>query len=120
MEKYFSTIIHSLIIVSALLLSFVLVRNILSIVNVQKRIDDGKLEVEKLEKEQALLKQRLEIATSSAFLEKAARAKLGWGKEGEYIVVLPSEEFLKSLAPKIEEEKKPPKPNWQKWLKLFF
>lgn len=120
MEKRFSTIVYSLIIVSALLLSVVLVRNILSIVNVQKRIDEGKLGVEKLEKEQTALKQRLEIATSSAFVEKAAREKLGWGKEGEYIVVLPNEEFLKSLAPKISQEQKPQKPNWQKWLKLFF
>ncbi len=60
---------------------------------------------------------RLEEATSSAFIEKEAREKLGLVKEGDTIVLLDASE-----SPGIESAKDSGAslPNWKKWWKLFF
>lgn len=114
-------VVNILVTLGALFLSFILIKNILGVLNIQERVREAKKEVVGLDEEQEELKRRLEFATSSAFIERTAREKLGLGKPGEYVVVLPQEEFLKSLAPSPEEEEKlPEEPNWKKWLKIFF
>ena len=108
-------------IIGALFLSAVLIKNIESITNVRSRVDNAQKEVENLQKEQNELKNRIRTATSEAFVEEVARNKLGLGKAGETVIVLPSDDFLKSLAPSLESgDIEPEKANWRKWLGRFF
>ena len=48
------------------------------------------------------------------FIEKEAREKLGLGKPGEVVVILPKVEQRPSNAPATEG-----KANWRKWWELY-
>lgn len=105
----------------SILLMVSLVRNIIRINNVNQSIKEEEEKIEKIRQENEELKAKLEILRSDEYKEKQLRDKLGLAKEGELIVVLPDDEILRSLAPKIEEEEEfLPDPNWKKWMKLFF
>ena len=77
---------------------------------------------EVLRREQELhakLLEQLQEATSPAFIEKQARDKLGFAKEGEIIVLLgkpgsgeASDSSNTTLGPGISQ--------WKKWWSLFF
>jgi len=103
------------------LLMFVsLIRNILRVVESNKRIEKAQGRVEKLKKENEELEKNLAITKSGEFIERQLRDKLGLAKEGEIVIVLPDEKILETLAPSLEEEEETlPDPNWKKWLKLF-
>lgn len=108
-------------IILGLILAVVLSRNILTLVSVEDRIDDLRQKIVKEEgKKKELLRLREDVS-SPFFIEKEAREKLGLAKEGETVVVLPSEDYLRSLITPLDEEDVPiNKSNWKKWLKLFF
>lgn len=98
-----------------------LIRNILRVVESNKRIEKIQNRVEKLKKENEELEENLATTKSEEFIEKQLRDKLGLAKEGEIVIVLPDEEILGTLAPSLEEEEETlPDPNWKKWLKLFY
>jgi len=63
------------------------------------------------------LTRKLEEATSSAFVEKQAREKLGLVKPGDTIVLLDT-----SQNPELNDQINTDDgiPNWKKWWKLFF
>ena len=104
-----------------LVLSISLIRNIIKISQAGKVVGEASLKVEKLKEENLKLQERLNEVQSEAYVEKELRDKLGLAKEGETILVLPEEDIVRSLAPKLtEEEETLPDPNWKKWLKLFF
>lgn len=92
-----------------------------------KRIKEGdvliektRVRLEKINQENQKLSEQLQITSSSEFLEKQMRDKLGLAKEGEIIIVLPEPEIVKKLAPTLpQDEEVKLKPNWQKWLELF-
>lgn len=86
-----------------------------------KSIEDAKERVAKLEKEKELLEETKKIVDSNDFVEKEARDKLGMGREGETILVLPSDEVLKKFAPSFDEERfLEEKPIYRRWIDLFF
>lgn len=79
-----------------------------------ERIKLAELEVRSQESENQKLKKRLAEVQSPEFIEKEAREKLGLGKEGETIVVLPSQESgARSQEPGASG------PNWRKWWKMY-
>ena len=97
-----------------------LIRNILRVVESNKRIEKAQDRVEKLKKENEELEEKLAVTKSEGYIEKQLRDKLGLAKEGEIVIVLPNEKILETLAPSLEEEEETlPDPNWKKWLKLF-
>ena len=104
------------------LLMFVsLIRNILRVVESNKRIEKAQDQVERLKKENEELEEKLAVTKSEGYIEKQLRDKLGLAKEGEIVIVLPDEKILETLAPKLEEEEETlPDPNWKKWLKIFY
>lgn len=103
-----------------LLLSLSLIRNIIKISQAGRAIDDASLRVEKLKEENLELNKRLGKVQSEEYIEGELRDKLGLAKEGETIIVLPEEDVVRSLAPKlVEEEETLPDPNWKKWIHLF-
>lgn len=73
----------------------------------------------RLEEEHARLQSELEYAQSPAFIEKEARNRLGLGREGEEVVLLPKQDVglkTQDVGEKIHENL----PNWKKWWRLFF
>ncbi len=104
------------------LLMFVsLIRNIMRVVESNKRIEKAQDRVEKLKKENEELEEKLVVTKSEGYIEKQLRDKLGLAKEGEIVIVLPDEKILETFAPSLEEEEETlPDPNWKKWLKMFY
>jgi cell division protein FtsB len=103
-----------------LLLIVSLGRNITRTIDVQKRIEKKEQEIQKLQDRNEELKQELTVLSSDQFTESQLRDKLGLAKEGEYIIILPDDEVLKTLLPEKEIEPETlPLPTWEKWLDLF-
>ncbi|TEU01888.1 hypothetical protein E3I18_02005 [Candidatus Woesebacteria bacterium] len=104
-----------------LLMLVSLIRNVLRVVESNKRIGKAQDQVEKLKKENEELEEKLAVTRSEGYIEKQLRDKLGLAKEGEIVIVLPDEKILETLAPSLEEEEETlPDPNWKKWLKIFY
>lgn len=62
------------------------------------------------------LQQQLEEATSPAFIEQAARDKLGLVREGETVVIMDKSQILNPNNQKNPLEL----PSWKQWWSLFF
>ncbi len=109
------------LIVLVLVLFFSLVRNVLVLKSANSKIAASKEDLEKIKRENLELVEKARYIQSEEFLEKQLRDKLGLGKIGETVVVLPDRETLKKLSPSWDEEEPLvlPDPNWKKWLKLF-
>ncbi len=113
--------LNYLLIFIFLLMLVSLIRNILRVVESNKRIEKAQDQVERLKKENEELEEKLAVTRSEGYIEKQLRDKLGLAKEGEIVIVLPDEKILETLAPSLEEEEETlPDPNWKKWLKLFY
>ena len=96
------------------------IKNIGRVKNINDAVQAEKNKVEKMKEENLQLEAQIAQTQGSAFIEKQIRDKLGLAKAGEAIVVLPSADILKKLAPQMPvEENTLPDPNWKKWLKLF-
>ena len=97
-----------------------LLGNIVSIRQAHDRIVDAENRVEELRSEHEELEKQLEFVESEQYAESQLRDKLGMAKEGEIIVVMPSDDLLRKLAPNyVIEEPQLPDPTWKKWLNLF-
>ncbi len=84
-------------------------------------------EVATMRTESAVLKERLEYVSTDAYIEEAAREKLRWAEPGDTAVILLSPEDkeapVTTPAPSheaLQGEEAMEKPNWQRWLDLFF
>lgn len=108
-------------IVLSLFLIVSLIRNIIRISEAGGRIGKAEERVEKLRRESEELQRKLEAVETETFIEKQSRENLGLAKEGEIVIILPDDETLRRLAPRIEEEEEIlPDPTWKMWLKLFY
>ena len=95
-------------------------RNISKIRGAGDRIEEARVKNEILKVEIEKLGQELELLESDAHVESEIRNKLGLAREGEIIVVLPDDEILRKIAPRIEfEQEQLPDPNWKQWMTLF-
>ncbi len=74
-----------------------------------------KKELASEERKNQFLKERLFYVKTDQFIEEEARQKLGMVKNGEYIVIAPTSAPLNRERITIDD-----KPNWKKWLELFF
>jgi len=82
-------------------------------------MEKSQLALDKLRIKNEELKKQLEYVNSDAFIEKEARDKLGLGKAGETILILPENlEIIGVNQPEISANQS--LPNWEKWWKLFF
>ncbi|MBI2007373.1 MAG: septum formation initiator family protein [Candidatus Blackburnbacteria bacterium] len=117
MKKYLRYILFA----GVLFVIFSMGRATLSFLERGKAIDRAKERVEELKKEQEELLKTKEKVESDEFIEKEAREKLGLAKPGETVVVLPDEDILRRLAPKLESESFPEElPIWKRWVEMFF
>ncbi len=103
-----------------LILAMSTLRNMGKAARIRRDIQKEKDRIEAIEEENKELEKKIAQTQGVDFIEKEIRNKLGLVKSGEAIVVLPDEETLRSLAPKIVAEQDIlPDPNWKKWIKLF-
>lgn len=93
-------------------------RNLFSLIRKGGEIKKENLKLTSLEEENRQLKEQLEFSDSQEFIEREARDKLGMAKEGEQVLVLPSN--LGKITLPQTEEKETEIPNWKKWWNLFF
>ena len=101
-------------------LTLSLYRSITRMDSADQGIEEAQERVNKLKEENRELEDKLKEVRNIENIEKQLRDKLGLAKEGEIVIVLPEDEVLRKLAPKIEEEVEVlPDPNWKKWMKLF-
>lgn len=121
LKEKLKTYSNYLLIFIFLLMLTSLIRNILRVVESNKRIGKIQDRVEKLKKENEELEEKLAVIKSEEYIEKQLRDKLGLAKEGEIVIVLPDEKILETLAPSLEEEEETlPDPNWKRWLEMFY
>lgn len=73
-------------------------------------------EITKLKQENQILNQKIEYATSSAFIEQEAHERLGMGGENDLWLKLNEEENL-DLFPKVNQVEEIPK--IRQWIRLF-
>lgn len=73
----------------------------------------------RLEEENKRFQGELEYAQSPEFIEQEARNRLGLGREGEAVVLMPNDKFQMTNG-KAEEKAIENLPNWKKWWRLFF
>lgn len=121
MKKIIEKIVGFAIWGLVILLVISVLRNIERTTRIKNQIESEKAKLTKIQTDNNKLAEELAQTQTSNFIEKEVRNKLGLGKEGEAIVVLPDTETLKKLAPQIPTYSDTlPDPNWVKWKKLFF
>lgn len=90
--------------------------NISRLLRVQGMVGRDKEEVAATKTENDALKQKLAEVQTPEFVEREAREKLGLGREGERVVILPEEKQVESGELKVESGKVG---NWRLWRKLY-
>ena len=88
--------------------------NVWRLIRAGERGKRAQSEVAAAEVENKQLQQKLEEVKSDDFVEREAREKLGLGKLGEVVVIVPSPPNLKSQATNSNTEA-----NWRKWWELY-
>ena len=115
--------LRKIILTAIILLSFVIIYNLLrqitDAVSSEDRLSAQAEAVYQLETTNRQLKKKLSEVKSPQFIEKEARDKLGLGKPGETIVVIP-EEKLKSVMEASNSAQDIRLPNWLGWWRVFF
>lgn len=108
-----------IVVAFCILISILLVRNIFKLLSVEDRIEGIKNKIVVEEKEREDLTRRNNEINTPGFIEEEARDKLGFVKEGEVVVVLPPDDYLRNLVPKLNEDNAVDQPNWIKWWRLL-
>jgi len=114
---YKKRLLAILVIIVGSFLIIGLSRNIIRLLRAEKKVDTAHEEVRQLQSEQEALLEKKEHFESEEFIEEQARDKLQMTKEGEAIVVLPSD--FKEKANSGDEKIAYELPNWQQWLQVF-
>ena len=86
------------------------------LIQARQIVTETRVRTQEAYRENELLKKRLAEVSSDAFVEREARDKLGMGKPGEVIVILPnqnnsSQTEINNYELKIK--------NWRRWWDLY-
>ena len=84
------------------------------LVQARRIVIETRLRTQEAYRENELLTKRLTEVSSDAFVEREARDKLGMGKPGEVIVILPQTTSSYLLTPNSKII-----PNWRLWWNLY-
>jgi cell division protein FtsB len=84
------------------------------------RLEVAQTRLSEVEQENIKLKGELAYTKTDDFVEKEAREKLGYGNEGEVILILPeNSEVGKMSSEELESQENRNMPKWKKWWKLY-
>ena len=103
----------------SLAVAYNLINQIINTTKSGDRLSQAVDTVYKLELKNKELKKKLTQIQSLDFIERVARDKLGLGKKGETVVIIP-EETLKLVLGASEPAQGIRLPNWLGWLKVFW
>ena len=106
------------IILIVLVVAYNLLGQITDALRSGERLSSQAEAVFKLEVKNRELKKKLSQINSPQFIEQQARDKLGLGKPGETIVIIPEDKL--KLIMGASESAEVRLPNWLGWLKVFF
>ncbi len=112
-------VIRIIIIVVSAVLVVTLSRSIWDLWRRRDILGERQAVLRRVEVQRDRLQKELEYAQSGEFIEQEARNRLGLGKEGETIVILPKSQ-IPSSNDQTKEEKEENVPNWKRWWRLFF
>lgn len=110
-------VVRFIVIFASAIMSFGLIRTLVDTWQKGDVVGKQRSELEAIERQHAELENKLKEATSSSFVEREARNKLGFIKEGETVIL---------MGTPTPEENGPqnstgtPLSRWEKWWKLFF
>ena len=80
-------------------------------------------QLEAAKAENRRLQTKLEEVQTDEFVEKEAREKLGYGREGETVLILPKQDNAQGpvmpAGRQVLSTQEPEIPNWRKWWKLY-
>lgn len=104
----------------------VIIIGIILIINTVKAISDAwragdrvelrAQKINRLEKENDKIKQKIAEVESPEYLEQIARDKLNLSKPGEVLIILPKD-YLSSSSAELQIDSRK---NWEKWRDLIF
>ena len=103
----------------SIFITYNLLNQIFNALKSEERLSLAAEALYKLEVKNKQLKQRLGEISSREFIEEQARNKLGLGKKGETMVIIPDEK-LKEVLGASESASEKRLPNWLGWWRLFF
>lgn len=100
------------------ILIFGQIRTITSLSGKKSIVTNRQTELSKLKNEHETLRRKEEETKTKEYIEREARNKLGMGRVGETIILLPDEDSTNSgkTTPSAQDFR----PIWQQWLELFF
>jgi cell division protein FtsB len=104
------------ILVLGLVVAVRLGSNVVKLYKSGGRLTEQEAKLVEVKKENKELKARLAQVQSSEFMEREAREKLGLGKEGEVVVIIPEKE---TESVKNKTQTQDDEPHWVKWRKLY-
>ena len=89
--------------------------NLVRLIQTGEQLKEAQLVLDKARVVNEELKIKLNVVQSQEYQEKEARERLGYGKPGEVVVVLPAQ----ALSSKSENLNSKQEPNWKKWWRLY-
>lgn len=107
------------ILLVGLMLAYNLINQIMDAARSGERLSVAADAVYNLEVKNKELRKKLNEIQSPDFIEEQARNKLGLGKPGETVVIIP-EDKLKLILGASESAQEVRLPNWLGWLRVFF
>jgi len=107
------------ILLVSLIVAYNLINQIINSTKSGDRLSQAADTVYKLETKNKELKIKLTQIQSPDFIEQQARDKLGLGKPGETVVIIP-EEKLKEVMGASQSAQQVRLPNWLGWLRVFW
>lgn len=103
------------LVIIGLLMAVKLGSNVVKLWKAGERVSETQLQVEEARRENARLKQQLSDVQTPEFIEREAREKLGLGREGETVVIVP-ETGGSEAGPSGQMEQLP---HWKQWWNLY-
>lgn len=117
-QKFFKNRLTRILgVVFCLIVAIGVVKSVFTLTAKRSIVQEQKDVLRELEAKNADLMVRLKEATTSAFVERQARNKLGLVKEGETVVILDAEKVGKL---RLGKEGDDALPLWKQWWGLFF
>lgn len=101
------------------IIAYNLISQIFDALKSGERLSKEAEQVYKLEAQNKELKKKLTEIKSPQFIEEQARNKLGLGKKGETLVIIPQDKINQILGTS-QSAQEVRLPNWLGWLKVFW
>jgi cell division protein FtsB len=112
-------IIFSVVILGAVILALNILNQINTTLRSSDRLSAQAEIVYQLEAKNRELKKKFSKIQTEEFIEQQARDKLGLGKDGETVVIIP-EDKLKMVMGASQSAQIERLPNWLGWFRVFF